>query len=192
MIDDVQRGKLIVISAPSGSGKTTIAKEIMKLNPMIGFSVSATTRKKRDSETDGKDYYFLSDEEFKQRIEQGDFVEWEEVYPGKLYGTLKAEVEKLLSTGRDILFDLDVKGGLSIKKQFPEACLIFIRPPSFEVLKQRLQGRRTEDEATVLKRLERVPLELELGVVFEYQVVNDGLQQAVAEVQTIVEKHLHH
>ena len=187
----MKRGKLIVISAPSGSGKTTIAKEIMKLNPSLGFSVSATTRAKRETETDGRDYFFLSDPEFKQRVERGDFVEWEEVYPGKLYGTLKAEVEKLLSGGHDILFDLDVKGGLSIKKQFPEACLIFIRPPSFSVLKQRLEGRQTEDGATVAKRLERVPLELELGKQFEHQVVNDGLQQAINEVQTIVEKHLH-
>lgn len=188
----MQRGKLIVISAPSGSGKTTIAKEIIRLNSSLGFSVSATTRQRRDNEAEGKDYFFLSDAEFKQRIERGDFVEWEEVYPGKLYGTLKGEVERLLSAGQDVLFDLDVKGGLSIKKQFPEACLIFIRPPSFVVLKQRLEGRQTEDEATVTKRLERVPLELELGKQFEYQVVNDGLQQAINEVQTIVEKHLHH
>lgn len=188
----MQRGKLIVISAPSGSGKTTIAKEIMKLNPSLGFSVSATTRKKRDNETEGKDYFFLSDAEFKQRVNRGDFVEWEEVYPGKLYGTLKGEVERLLSTGHDVLFDLDVKGGLSIKKQFPEACLIFIRPPSFDILKQRLEGRRTEDEATVAKRLERVPLELVLGKQFEYQVMNDGLQKAIDDVQTIVAKHLQH
>ncbi len=186
----MQRGKLIVISAPSGSGKTTIAKEIIKRNPSLGFSVSATTRYRRENETEGEDYFFLSDEEFKQRVQRGDFVEWEEVYPGKLYGTLKAEVEQLLSAGHDVLFDLDVKGGLSIKKQFPEACLIFIRPPSFDVLKQRLEGRRTEDEATVAKRLERVPLELVLGQQFEHQVVNDALETAITDVQKIVTKHL--
>ena len=184
------RGKLIVISAPSGSGKTTIAKEIMRLNPSLGFSVSATTRPKRNGETDGKDYFFLSEEEFKRRVAAGEFVEWEEVYPGKLYGTLKSEVERLLNAGRDVLFDLDVKGGLSISKQYPEACLIFIRPPSVEALKQRLEGRKTESTETIAKRMERVPLEMELGKKFTHEVVNDDLQTAIANVQTIVSKHL--
>jgi guanylate kinase len=188
----MKRGKLIVISAPSGSGKTTIAKGIMKMNPSLGFSVSATTRKKRENEVDGKDYFFLTEEDFNRRVQASEFVETEEVYPGKLYGTLKSEVERLLSAGHDVLFDLDVKGGLAIKKQFPEACLIFIRPPSFDVLKQRLEGRKTEDRATVDNRLERVPLELELGKQFEYQVVNDELQTAIDEVQRIVIKHLQH
>lgn len=162
----------------------------MRLNPSLGFSVSATTRRKRENEVDGKDYFFLSEEEFKRRVDAGEFVETEEVYPGKLYGTLKSEVERLLSAGHDVLFDLDVKGGLAIKKQFPEACLIFIRPPNSDVLKQRLEGRKTEDVATVEKRLERVPLELELGKQFECQVVNDMLQTAIDDVQKIVAKHL--
>lgn len=186
----MQRGKLIVISAPSGSGKTTIAKEIMRLNPSLGFSVSATTRQKRAGETDGKDYFFLSEEEFKRRINAGEFVEWEEVYPGKLYGTLKSEVERLLAAGQDLLFDVDVKGGLSIHKQYPEACLIFIRPPSFEKLKERLAGRKTESDETISRRLERAPLELELGKQYEYQVVNDVLQTAIDDVQKIVTEHL--
>lgn len=186
----MQRGKLIVISAPSGSGKTTIAKEIMRLNPSLGFSVSATTRQKRDGETDGKDYFFLSEEEFKRRIIAGEFVEWEEVYPGKLYGTLKSEVERLLAAGQDLLFDVDVKGGLSIHKQYPEACLIFIRPPSLEKLKERLAGRKTESDETISRRLERAPLELELGKQYEYQVVNDVLQTAIDDVQKIVTEHL--
>lgn len=186
----MQRGKLIVISAPSGSGKTTIAKEIMRLNPSLGFSVSATTRQKRAGETDGKDYFFLSEEEFKRRINAGEFVEWEEVYPGKLYGTLKSEVERLLAAGQDLLFDVDVKGGLSIHKQYPEACLIFIRPPSFEKLEERLAGRKTESDETISRRLERAPLELELGKQYEYQVVNDVLQTAIDDVQKIVTEHL--
>jgi guanylate kinase len=184
------RGKLIVISAPSGAGKTTIAREIMKRNPSLGFSVSATTRPKRNGEIEGKDYYFLTEEEFRRRMDAGEFVEWEEVYPGKLYGTLKAEVDRLLGMGRHVLFDVDVKGGLAIKRQYPEACLIFVRPPSIEVLAQRLAGRKTEDPETIAQRLRRVPMELELGQQFDHQVINDVLSTAVEEVQRIVEHHL--
>jgi guanylate kinase len=186
----MQRGKLIVISAPSGSGKTTIAQRIMAMNPSLGFSVSATTRKKRDTEIDGKHYFFLTTEEFERRKNAGEFVEWEEVYTGKLYGTLKSEVERLLKEGHDVLFDLDVKGGLSIKKQFPEACLIFIKAPSMDVLKARLVGRKTEDDETIQKRLDRAALELELGKQFAHQVVNDALETAVDDVQKIVKNHL--
>ena len=162
----------------------------MNLSPSLGFSVSATTRKKRETEVEGRDYFFLSEEDFRSRVRNGEFVEWEEVYPGKLYGTLKAEVDRLLNDGHDVVFDVDVKGGLSIKKQYPEACLIFIRPPSVDALQQRLTGRKTEDEAMLAKRLERVPLELELGNEFDYQVVNEILQTAVDDVQKIVTKHL--
>jgi guanylate kinase len=186
----MKRGKLIVISAPSGSGKTTIAKEIMKRNPSLGFSVSATTRRRRETEHEGRDYFFLDEAEFQRRVAAGEFVEWEEVYPGKLYGTLKGEVERLLSNGHDVLFDVDVKGGLAIKKQFPEACLIFIKAPSQEVLEARLRGRKTEDAATIQKRLDRVPLELELGKQFEYHVVNDKLEAAVDDVHKIVKTKL--
>ena len=181
-------GKLIVISAPSGSGKTTIAKEIMKRNPVLGFSVSATTRAKRADEAEGKDYFFLTLGEFKKRVEAGEFVEWEEFY-GNCYGTLKAEVDRLLKSGQHLLFDLDVKGGLSIKKQYPEALLIFIRPPSIEVMKQRLIGRKTEDAATLKTRLDRVSMELELGNKFDHQVVNDELATAIDEVQNLIDQH---
>ena len=184
------RGKLIVISAPSGSGKTTIARRILEMNPSLGFSVSATTRPKRNGETEGKDYFFLSEDEFKSRVSTGEFVEWEEVYPGKLYGTLKCEVEALLNAGSNILFDVDVKGGLSISKQYPEACLIFIRPPSVESLRQRLEGRKTDSAETIAGRLERVPLEMELGKQFTHQVVNDDLLKAINDVHEIVAKHL--
>ena len=181
-------GKLIVISAPSGSGKTTIAKEIMKRNPVLGFSVSATTRTKRADEVEGKDYFFLTQDQFKKKVETGEFVEWEKFY-GNCYGTLKAEVDRLLKSGQHLLFDLDVKGGLSIKKQYPEALLIFIRPPGIEVLKQRLIGRKTEDEATLKTRLNRVPMEMELGNKFDHQVVNDDLTKAIDEVQELIDKH---
>jgi guanylate kinase len=182
-------GKLIVISAPSGSGKTTIAKEIMRRNPSLGFSVSATTRAKRVEEVNGKDYFFLTKTEFEKKVAAGEFVEWEEFY-GNCYGTLKAEIDRLLRNGQNILFDLDVKGGLSIKKQYPEALLIFIRPPSMETLKERLLNRRTEDDATLATRLKRVPMELELGNTFDHQVVNDDLERATHEVQSLVEHHI--
>ncbi len=183
------RGKLIVISAPSGCGKTTIAKAVMQKYPGMLFSVSATTRTKRAPEVDGKDYFFLTKEEFEARIRRGDLVEWEEIY-GNYYGTLKSEVDRALARGNVMLFDVDVKGALSIKQKYPnEAVLIFIKPPSFEALKKRLLDRKTEDEATVMRRLDRMPLELEKGEEFDYQVVNDDLSSAIAEVEAIIQRH---
>lgn len=183
-------GTLIVISAPSGSGKTTIAREIMKRNPSLAFSVSATTRPKREGEEDGRDYFFLTDEEFRRRVAAGDFVEWEEIY-GNLYGTLREEVDRAMRNGRHLLFDVDVKGGLSIKRHYPAALMIFIRPPSLEVLHRRLKNRKTEDEAALARRLARVPMELELGQAFDHQVINDRLEQAIDDVQKIVEHYIH-
>lgn len=183
-------GHLIVISAPSGSGKTTIARAIMQAFPSIVFSVSATTRPRRGTEVHGKDYYFLSREEFEKRIREGRLIEWEEIY-GNLYGTLRSEVDRALENGLTMLFDVDIKGALSIKRQYPQAVLIFIRPPGLEALNQRLRGRQTEDEETLRRRLERVPLELELGSRCDYQVVNDQLAKAVAEVKQIVRDHTH-
>jgi len=181
-------GKLIVISAPSGSGKTTIAKEIMNRFPDLGFSVSGTTRSKRVGEVDGRDYFFLTREEFKRRIDRGEFVEWEELY-GDCYGTLKNEVDRVLRSGHHLLFDVDVKGGLSIKKYYSNALLIFIRPPSVEALKDRLLKRQTEDDITLKRRLHRATMELELGNKFDHQVVNDELDRAIREVQSIIEQH---
>ncbi|MBI2619329.1 MAG: guanylate kinase [Ignavibacteriales bacterium] len=181
-------GKLIVISAPSGSGKTTIANAVLRKFPSILFSVSATTRPKRSDETGGKEYFFLTKEEFQAKVKQGDLVEWEEIY-GDLYGTLKSEVDKALAADRVMLFDVDVKGALSIKRAYPEAVLIFVKPPSFQELKERLRNRKTENEAALARRLERVPMELQLGERFDYQVVNDDLQRAIGEVEHIVREH---
>jgi guanylate kinase len=183
-------GKLIVVSAPSGSGKTTIAHEILSRNPSLRFSVSATTRPMRAGEVHGRDYYFLSREEFQAKVHAGEFVEWEELY-GDAYGTLRSEVEGALREEKHLLFDVDVKGGLSIKNQYPEALLIFIRPPSQEVLEQRLRDRHTESETALARRLARVPMELEAGKKFDCEVINDDLRRAVDEVQTIVYRHLH-
>ena len=185
----MKRGKLIVISAPSGSGKTTIARAIMQKYPGMLFSVSATTRRPRVGETDGRDYFFLSKEEFQRRVQSGDLVEWEEIY-GNYYGTLKSEVDRTLHRGAIMLFDVDVKGALSIKKTYPDdSILIFIKPPSFEVLKDRLLNRKTEDDATIRRRLDRVPMELEKGSQFGWQVVNDDLQTAVRKVDDIIREH---
>lgn len=178
--------KLIVISAPSGSGKTTIARAILSRHPELEFSVSATTRKKRPNEVHGTDYFFLSTEEFKQNIGAGLLVEWEEIY-GNHYGTLKSEVDRVLAAGRSMLFDIDVKGALSIRKRYPaESVLIFVRPPSIEVLTNRLRDRNTEDPETLRRRLERAEMELETGKTFDATVVNDRLEDAIEEVDAIV------
>ncbi|MEE8113435.1 MAG: guanylate kinase [Nitrososphaerales archaeon] len=184
-----RRGKLVIIAAPSGSGKTTVAREIMKLNPLLAFSVSATTRTVRPGEVEGKDYFFLSREEFKRGIEADEFVEWEELY-GNYYGTLKREVDRVLDRGQHLLFDVDVNGGLSIKRQYPDVLTIFIGPRSMEVLRTRLQKRGTESNATMKSRLARVPMEFEKGDGFDHQIVNDVLSQTVEEVQKIVQTHI--
>jgi len=161
----------------------------MQKYPRMLFSVSATTRPPRSGELEGRDYFFISKEDFKRRIQTGDLVEWEEIY-GDLYGTLKSEVDRALRQGTIMLFDVDVKGGLSIKKVYPsDSVLIFIKPPSFEALERRLMNRKTEDEATIRRRLDRVPMELEKGSQFDWQVVNDDLQTAIHDVDEIIREH---
>lgn len=180
------QGRLLVISAPSGGGKSTIVRALRRTYPGLQFSVSATTRARRPSETNGKEYFFLAKEEFRSRIERGDLIEWEEIY-GDYYGTLRSEVDRALAAGQVMLFDVDVKGGLSIKRIYGErALLIFLRPPSLEVLAARLRGRKTESPDALERRLARVPMELEQGKAFDVQVVNDDLQRAIAEVVAIV------
>ncbi|MCU0411386.1 MAG: guanylate kinase [Bacteroidetes bacterium] len=180
------KGLLIVVAAPSGSGKTTIAKAVMQRHPEILFSVSATTRAMRPGETHGKDYFFLTREEFETRIAANDLIEYEEIY-GNLYGTLKSEVDRALAAGRVMLFDVDVKGALSIKRLYrDDALLIFIAPPSVDELRRRLENRKTEDAATVERRMARVAMELELGKEFDVRVVNDDLDRAVNEVNALV------
>jgi guanylate kinase len=183
------RGRLIVISAPSGAGKTSIARAILERMAGFRFSVSATTRPKRETETDGVDYFFLTKEEFLHRVQGAKFAEWEEIY-GNYYGTLRSEIDQALASGERILFDIDVKGGLSIKRLYPEALLIFVEPPSLEVLYERLRSRRTESEVTLKQRMERVPMELAMGAGFDHRVVNDVLERAIAEVEKIVAEYL--
>ncbi len=186
----MSRGKLIVLSAPSGSGKTTIAKAILAANPQMKFSVSATTRQKRANETEGKDYFFLSRKEFERRVAEGGLVEYEEIY-GNLYGSLKSEVDKVIANGGAMLFDVDVKGAIAIKKMYNgDAALIFVQAPSVEVIEQRLSSRKTESPETVKRRMERVPMELDLGKQFDYRVINDNLEKAIGDVKEVVGKFL--
>jgi guanylate kinase len=185
---------LFVISAPSGAGKTTIIRKLFKLLPELMFSVSATTREKRPDETNGKDYYFLSEKDFNQKVAKGDFIEWEEVH-GNLYGTLKSDVENymenLSTAGSDIVFDVDVKGALSIKKLYPESVTIFIDASKEDLLK-RLKGRKTEPEEAIKKRLKRIELELKFKNKFDNVVFNktgpEGIESAVREIVSIIKK----
>lgn len=178
--------KLIVISAPSGSGKTTIAHEILRRHPGMRFSVSATTRPKREHESDGKDYFFLSAEEFEEKIRRHELVEWERIY-GWYYGSLKKEVDAALKAGVSLLFDVDVNGALSIKRQYPnDAVLLFIKPPSIEILMERLTKRKTENEETIRRRMERVAMEMEKAGAFDFCIINDDLQSAVRQVDEII------
>ncbi len=175
----------IAFSAPSGAGKTTIVKHLAERYPQTVISVSATTRPKRPFETDGVDYIFLSEEAFKEAIAQGKFLEYEQVH-GNYYGTLLETVERFRRQNKVVLFDIDVNGALAIKKHFPEAMLIFIKPPSTEELVRRLQRRNSETEASIQKRLERLEFEYARAEEFDYIIVNDDLQSAIAEVETLI------
>ena len=183
------KGKLIIFSAPSGSGKTTIVKEVLKMDIPFGFSVSATSRAARDNEIHGKDYYFFSVDEFKQRAENEEFIEWEEVYHNQFYGTLKSEIESLRNSGKHVLFDIDVVGGLNLKRQFKEDALaIFIAPPSLEELERRLKGRGTENEESLRKRLEKSEGELSFASKFDLKIINDNLAIAVKKCIKSIEE----
>ncbi len=185
-----QQGKLIVFSAPSGTGKSTIAKRVLERIPTIRFSVSATTRQKRSGESEGVNYYFLTKEEFEERILSGGFIE-HEFFFGNHYGTLLDKTLDVIDSGTNILLDLDVKGALNLKKIFPDnSLLLFIKPPDMEVLQQRLQGRQSEDEASLQVRLERARLELAYADRFDKVVVNDDLELAVDAITAIITEFL--
>ncbi|MCW9712798.1 guanylate kinase [Aliifodinibius salicampi] len=187
MNNTTNRGKVIIIVAPSGAGKTTLAKRLLKEHPSIRFSVSATTRPPREGEKNGEDYYFLTDEEFKRRIKKGHFLEWE-TYNGNRYGTLQSEVDKLVESGYFPLLDIEVKGALNVQKIYgSDAISIFIEPPSLEVLKNRLLNRGSETDASIKRRLERAEMEIEYAEDFDYTVTNDDLDTAYAEIQAIIE-----
>ena len=180
---------MVVITAPSGSGKTTIYKKLLKRWPDISFSVSYTTRKRRDGETDGVDYYFISREAFKEKIERGDFTEWAEVH-GDLKGTDRSHLEECLSSSSACILDVDVQGALSIMKEFPKAVSVFIIPPDLKELRRRLEGRGTESGEALRIRLTNAQKELEYRDRFQYIVVNDRLETAVKRVEDIISSEL--
>lgn len=180
-----KNGHVFVFAAPSGSGKTTIIKNILSCFPDIVFSISATTRKKRENEIHGKDYFFLTEEEFKSKIERNEFIEWERFYD-YYYGTLKSFVDETLGSCKSVLLDLDVKGAVSIKKLYPDAALIFIAPPSTEILGSRLRSRGTESEDDLAKRIERAKFEMTFKDKFDYIIVNDDLEKAIEQAKMLI------
>ncbi|MCP4520087.1 MAG: guanylate kinase [Cytophagales bacterium] len=184
-------GKLIIFSAPSGSGKTTIVRHILEKIPNVGFSISATTRTPRGQEVDGKDYYFLSLEDFKTRVEKDEFAEYEEVYAGVCYGTLKEEIERLWKEGKDVIFDIDVKGGVNLKNLYQDKALsIFVKVPSFEVLESRLRQRGTDTEEVIQTRLEKAMYETSFAEQFDEILVNDKLEDSFVLAEDLIGKFL--
>lgn len=182
-----KRGKLIIFSAPSGSGKSTIIQSLLNRDLNLSFSISATSRAPRGTEKNGVEYYFISPEEFRQRIANGEFLEYEEVYTGKFYGTLKSEVERILDSGRNVIFDVDVVGGLNIKKYYGDQALaLFIQPPSIEELEKRLKHRATDAPEVIASRVAKAEYELSFAPRFDHIIVNDILEKAQEEAyQTI-------
>jgi guanylate kinase len=185
------KGKLIIFSAPSGAGKTTIVKHLLRQNLNLEFSVSATSRSPRPNEVHGKDYYFLPQTEFQQKIQNEEFLEWEEVYSGIYYGTLKSEVERIRNQGKNVIFDVDVVGGLNIKKYYGnDALAVFVMPPSVDELKNRLLGRSTETGERIKMRIEKAEYELSFAKQFDFNLVNDNLEQTFAEAKKLVSNFL--
>ncbi|WP_461532965.1 guanylate kinase [Sinomicrobium sp.] len=184
-----EQGKLIVFSAPSGSGKTTIVRHLLGIEKLnLEFSISATSRAPRGEEKDGKDYYFLSTKEFKKHIKEEDFLEWEEVYRDNFYGTLKSEVERIWALGKHVIFDIDVAGGLRIKKKFPDRTLaVFVKPPSIDELKIRLKKRKTEPEDKINMRIAKASVELATAPQFDKIIKNYDLATALREAEELVD-----
>ncbi len=184
-------GKLVIFSAPSGAGKTTIVRKMLEQFSSLEFSISACSRPKRNGEANGVDYYFLTPELFRSKIEAGDFVEWEEVYPGSYYGTLRSEVETIWGRGHHVIFDVDVMGGLKLKSTFGnDALAIFVMPPSIDELKKRLECRSTESAETLATRIAKAETEISFAPKFDHIVVNDNLQDAIAKTALLVKSFL--
>lgn len=180
-------GKLIIIAAPSGAGKTTIVRHLIRTFPQLAFSVSVTSRAPRDHEIPGKDYYFVSPEAFRSLVDQNAFLEWEEVYENQFYGTLRSEVERLWKEGKHVLFDIDVKGAQSLKKVYgAQALAIFVKPPSMQTLKERLMMRQTETPESLFRRLSKFGEEMAFENQFDRVLVNDVLERALQEAEHIV------
>lgn len=185
----MHKGKVIIFSAPSGSGKTTIVHHLLKSNKNLGFSISACTRDKRGrKEENGKDYYFLSPKEFRNKIEKNDFIEWEEVYEGNFYGTLKSEIQRIWDDGKHVIFDVDVKGGLSLKKYFgDDALAVFVKVSSIDVLKERLNDRGTESKESLSRRLYKAQFEMGFEDQFDISLMNENLKESLKEAQRLVD-----
>lgn len=185
-----KKGKLIIISAPSGTGKSTIIGELTKDDSLkLEFSISATTRQPRRGEQDGVNYYFMTVEQFKEAIANDEFAEYEEVYPGRYYGTLKREIERINGDGRNVIFDIDVKGGVNVKRMYgDEALSIFIAPPSIATLQARLEGRATDSAEEIAKRVAKAEFELTFADKFDHRVVNDDLATAVEQTRSLIKQ----
>lgn len=188
----MKSGKIIVLSAPSGTGKSTLIRYLMEKRPdlNLSFSISATSRSPREGEKDGREYYFLCEEEFRSKVLKGEFVEWEEVYAGNLYGTLESEVERLTGDGRNVIMDIDVKGGLNVKRRYGSRALsVFILPPSLDVLRDRLTGRATDTQADIERRLAKAEYEISFAPEFDFTVINDDLDRTAAEIASLIKDH---
>ncbi len=183
----MKKGKLIIFSAPSGAGKTTVVKHLLQQDFGLEFSISATSRAPRHTETNGKDYYFLSPDEFQSKVSKGEFLEWEEVYAGTCYGTLKEEVERIREQGKHVVFDVDVVGGVNIKKHYgDEALAVFIQPPSIEELRNRLVGRSTDSQEVIEKRVKKAAYELTFAPKFDVVLISEELPVTLANAEKLV------
>ncbi|WP_321290384.1 guanylate kinase [uncultured Sunxiuqinia sp.] len=189
----MKKGKLIIFSAPSGAGKTTVVKHLLQQDFGLEFSISATSRAPRHTEKNGKDYYFLSSDEFLQKVDNNEFLEWEEVYKGTCYGTLKEEVERIRNKGNHVIFDVDVVGGINIKKYYSDDALaIFIQPPSIEELRKRLEGRSTDSAEVIDKRVQKAEYELTFAPQFDTILLSEELQKTLANAEKMVTEFINH
>jgi len=184
-------GKLIILSAPSGAGKSTIIEHLLKKDFKLEFSISACTRKPRGEEKHGKEYYFLTTDDFKNKIKNNDFIEWEEVYEDHFYGTLKSEIDRIFEKGNNVIFDIDIAGGLNIKKQYGnKAISIFIMPPSIEELEKRLKNRGTDSAENIKKRIDKAKFEISFANKFDVVIINKDIDKAVIETESILSNFL--